>query len=115
MNRDTLYSMGIFDLSSPVTIIKPDTGDRFQSMQVINQDEYTLMVQYKPGEYTLDTSSLADESLPTGHSGAEIRESVGIETLGGVFTALIPSGSELPASYFAIFSTATDNQPQLEV
>lgn len=53
MNRDTLYSMGIFDLTSPVTITKPDTGDRFQSMQVINQDEYTLAVNYKPGEYTL--------------------------------------------------------------
>ncbi len=53
MNRDTLYSFAVFDLTSPVTIIKPDTGDRFQSMQVINQDEYTPMVVYKPGKYTL--------------------------------------------------------------
>jgi hypothetical protein len=53
MNRDTMYSFGIFDLTSPVTITKPDTGDRFQSMQVINQDEYTRMVSYKPGKYTL--------------------------------------------------------------
>jgi hypothetical protein len=30
-NRDTPYSMGVFDLTSPVTIVKPDTGKRFQS------------------------------------------------------------------------------------
>ncbi len=54
MNRDTLYSAGIFDLTSPVTITKPDTGDRFQSMQVVNQDEYIpIPVVYKPGKYTL--------------------------------------------------------------
>jgi len=53
MNRDTLYSMGVFDLTTPVTITMPDTGDRFQSMQVISEDEYTLMVNYKPGKYTL--------------------------------------------------------------
>lgn len=52
MNRDTLYSFGIFDLTKPVTIHKPDTGDRFQSMQVINQDQYTTMVAYHPGKYT---------------------------------------------------------------
>jgi hypothetical protein len=53
MNRDTLYSVGIFDLTAPITITKPDTGKRFQSMQVINEDEYTTMVKYKPGAYTL--------------------------------------------------------------
>jgi hypothetical protein len=53
MNRDTLYSLLIVDLTSPVTITKPGTGDRFQSMQVINEDEYSVMVVYKPGKYTL--------------------------------------------------------------
>jgi hypothetical protein len=54
MNRDTLYSFGIFDLTNPVTITKPDTGDRFQSMMVLNQDEYVpIAVVYKPGKYTL--------------------------------------------------------------
>jgi hypothetical protein len=54
MNRDTMYSFGVFDLSSPVTITKPETGDRFQSMMVINQDEYVpIPVVYKPGKYTL--------------------------------------------------------------
>jgi hypothetical protein len=51
---DTMYSFGVFDLTTPLTITKPDTGDRFQSMQVINQDEYVpIPVAYKPGKYTL--------------------------------------------------------------
>jgi hypothetical protein len=53
MNRDTLYSLLIVDLTRPVTITKPATGDRFQSMQVINENEYSVMVVYKPGKYTL--------------------------------------------------------------
>ncbi len=54
MNRDTMYTFGIFDLTSPVTITKPDTGDRFQSMMVVNQDEYVpIPVVYKAGKYTL--------------------------------------------------------------
>ena len=53
MNRDTMYSFGVFDLTTPLTITKPDTGKRFQSMQVVNEDQYTPMVVYKPGKYTL--------------------------------------------------------------
>lgn len=54
LNRDTLYSAAIFDLDAgPVTITLPDAGKRFMSMQVINQDEYTPMVVYGKGTYTL--------------------------------------------------------------
>ena len=53
MNRDTLYSVAVFDLTSPVTIVKPDTGKRFQSMVVINQDHYIPLVAYDTGTYTL--------------------------------------------------------------
>lgn len=46
-NRDTLYSGAIFDLDGgPVSLTLPDAGERFMSMQVINEDEYTLMVVY---------------------------------------------------------------------
>ena len=37
-NRDTLYSLGIFDLTEPVTITKPETSGRYQSMLVQNED-----------------------------------------------------------------------------
>ena len=48
MNRDTSYSDGVLDLSRPVTIVKPDTGKRFQSMVVINQDHYIPLMAYAP-------------------------------------------------------------------
>jgi hypothetical protein len=53
MNRDTPYTVGIFDLTTPVTIVKPDTGKRFQSMLVINEDQYNPLVAYEAGSYTL--------------------------------------------------------------
>lgn len=37
-NRDTLYSMGVFDLTTPLTIVKPDSPKRFQSMMYVSQD-----------------------------------------------------------------------------
>lgn len=53
MNRDTLYSMGVFDLTEPVTIVKPDSDGRFQSMLVINQDHSMLPVEHGSGDFTL--------------------------------------------------------------
>jgi hypothetical protein len=58
MNRDTLYSFGVFDLTQPVTIIKPDSGKRFQSMVVLNEDQYVKQVEYKGGEYVLSSKSI---------------------------------------------------------
>ncbi|MEJ8821039.1 DUF1254 domain-containing protein [Variovorax humicola] len=53
MNRDTLYSSGVFDLQAgPVTITLPDAGKRYMSMQVISQDHYTTEVVYAPGRHT---------------------------------------------------------------
>lgn len=57
MNRDTLYSSGVFDLdAAPIAITLPDAGKRFMSMQVISQDHYTTEVVYGPGtfKYTRD-------------------------------------------------------------
>ena len=41
--------------------------------------------------------------------------SLGIETLGGVFTPLIDRNTTIPARRSEVFSTAADNQPQVEV
>jgi hypothetical protein len=53
INRDTLFLWGVFDLTQPVTIVKPDTGTRFQSMLVINEDHYVKLIAYDPGDYVL--------------------------------------------------------------
>lgn len=53
MNRDTLYSAAIFDLTEPVTILKPDSAGRFQSMLVVNQDHSMLPVEHGAGEFVL--------------------------------------------------------------
>jgi hypothetical protein len=53
-NRDTLYSIAVFDLDAgPVTVTLPDTGKRFMSMQVTNEDQYTLAVYYGARSHTL--------------------------------------------------------------
>jgi len=41
--------------------------------------------------------------------------SLGIETLGGVMTRLIDKNTTIPASKSQVFSTAADNQPQVEI
>ena len=41
--------------------------------------------------------------------------SLGIETMGGVFTKLIESNSTIPVKKSQVFSTAVDNQPAVEI
>ncbi len=40
---------------------------------------------------------------------------LGIETLGGVFTKMIPRNTTIPTKKAEIFSTASDNQPSVEI
>lgn len=51
-NRDTLYSMGVFDLTTPVTVVKPESPDRFQSMMTINQDHSIPPTEHGSGTFT---------------------------------------------------------------
>ncbi|MCO6045896.1 DUF1214 domain-containing protein [Aeoliella sp. ICT_H6.2] len=57
-NRDTLYSFGVYDLVSPVTIVMPDTKGRFQSLLVIDEDEYNPVLKNGSGEVTLSVDSV---------------------------------------------------------
>lgn len=59
LNRDTLYSAAILDLDAgPATITLPDAGDRFMSLQIINEDQYTTELRYGGGTYPLDQASV---------------------------------------------------------
>ena len=57
-NRDTLYSMAVFDLNTPATIIKPDSPDRFQSLLVIDQDHFNPVLKHGGGEVTLSRETV---------------------------------------------------------
>lgn len=59
MNRDTLYSFAVLDLAAgPVTITLPDTGKRFMSMMVVNQDHYVTAVYYDHKPHVLSQKDL---------------------------------------------------------
>ena len=53
MNRDTLYSAAIVDISAGATLTIPDTGRRYVSVMIVNQDHYINHVFHDPGEYEL--------------------------------------------------------------
>ena len=53
MNRDTLYSAAIVDISGGATVNVPDGGDRYVSVMVVNQDHYINRIMHEPGEHTL--------------------------------------------------------------
>jgi len=57
MNQDTLYSAVVLDLSRPVKITLPETGGRYMSMHVVNQDHY-MFVESEPGTYELTEDSV---------------------------------------------------------
>lgn len=58
LNRDTPYSLGVFDLSSPLTITMPDPKGRFQSLIVISEDHYIQHVSYGPGTFTFTPENI---------------------------------------------------------
>ena len=66
LNRDTLYSFGVFDLTAGrVTITLPDAGERFMSLMVINEDNYISFVEYdsKPRKGPRILSGICNRSV----------------------------------------------------
>lgn len=51
-NLDTLYSWGVFDLTSPLTIGLSDPGNRYQSLMIVSQD-HSIWAEYGPKEVVL--------------------------------------------------------------
>jgi len=63
-NRDTIYSWGVFDLSSPLTVNLPDPGKRYQSLMMVSQDHY-IWTEYGPKKVSLCvTSDLIGQNRP---------------------------------------------------
>ena len=53
MNRDTLYSVAIVDISKGATLTVPDGGRRYLTVQVVNEDGYVNRVFHQPGTHPL--------------------------------------------------------------
>jgi hypothetical protein len=68
MNRDTLYSLGVVNISKGATISMPETGKRYMSLMIINNDGYVNEVFYGGGSYELTM-----EKFNTPYVGAIIR------------------------------------------
>jgi hypothetical protein len=53
MNRDTLYSFAVVDISGGATVTVPDSNGRYLSVMVVNQDHYINAIFHEPGTYDL--------------------------------------------------------------
>jgi len=54
MNRDTLYSGAIVDISLGAELTLPDSGDRYMTVMVVNEDHYDNAVLSGAGTHRLD-------------------------------------------------------------
>ncbi len=68
MNRDTLYSFAIIDISKDATVTLPDAGDRYMSLMIINNDGYVNETFHGAGTYELTT-----EKFDTPYVAAGVR------------------------------------------
>ena len=53
MNRDTLYSLAVVDISGGATLTVPDGGDRYLTVMVVNEDGYLNRVFHRVGDHRL--------------------------------------------------------------
>jgi hypothetical protein len=54
MNRDTLYSFAIVNITGGATVTVPDAGERYLSVMVVNEDHYINRVFHDAGSYHID-------------------------------------------------------------
>ncbi|MDR6906594.1 hypothetical protein J2X63_002280 [Agromyces sp. 3263] len=58
MNRDTLYSLAVVDASKGVTLTVPESGERYVSVMVIDEDHYVKRIFHAAGTYTLTADEI---------------------------------------------------------
>jgi hypothetical protein len=81
MNRDTLYSATLIDISKGATLTIPEVGDRYLSIMVVNEDHYINKVYHYAGTYELTMEefhtpyvSLSVRTLVDSSDQADIKE-----------------------------------------
>ena len=58
MNRDTLYSFAVVDLAAGATLTLPDSGGRYLSAMVVDNDHYVADVLHDAGAHRLDAGTV---------------------------------------------------------
>ncbi|MFE8603891.1 DUF1214 domain-containing protein [Archangium violaceum] len=53
LNRDTLYSFAVVDISEGATLLLPDAGDRYLSAMIVNEDHYVNEIYHEAKSYPL--------------------------------------------------------------
>jgi hypothetical protein len=53
LNRDTLYSFAVVDISAGATLTLPDADDRYISAMIVNEDHYVNGIFHDAGAYEL--------------------------------------------------------------
>lgn len=53
LNRDTLYSFAVVDISAGATLTLPEHGERYLSAMVVNEQHYINRIFHDPGTYDL--------------------------------------------------------------
>jgi hypothetical protein len=53
MNRDTLYSFAVVDITKDATLLLPSAGKRYMSVMVVDEDHYVHKVFHRSGTYKL--------------------------------------------------------------
>jgi hypothetical protein len=105
LNRDTLYSFGVFDLEAgPLTLTLPDPGTRYMSVLLIDQDHHNLDMLYAPGTFTIDKQKIgtryvglamrtfANPGDPADMSAAHaLQDAVRLQQSGGPGTFEVPN------------------------
>lgn len=60
LNRDTLYSFAVVDVSQGATLTVPDSGERYLSAMILDEDHYVRAVLHEPG--VVDLKEIASDS-----------------------------------------------------
>ncbi|GGH41611.1 Protein of unknown function [Cribrihabitans marinus] len=63
MNRDTLYSFIVVDISEGATVTLPDAGKRYRSMMVVNEDNYINAVYLDSGIHELTKEQFGSDHV----------------------------------------------------
>jgi hypothetical protein len=63
MNRDTLYSFSVVDISEGATITLPDAGTRYRTMMVVNEANYINAVYLDGGTHELTKEEFGSDHV----------------------------------------------------